>query len=148
MSRLRLLTAGESHGPGLVAILEGLPHGLAVSKASIDADLRRRQSGYGRGGRMKIEKDEVEVLAGLRGGRTLGSPLAMVVRNRDFAKWTDVMDPFEPPTGDRAAARARAEASDVRCADDAAGARMVEAIQAAQREGDSLGGVVEVVAWN
>lgn len=227
MPRLRLLTAGESHGPGLVCILEGLPHGVAVEKAAIDADLKRRQGGYGRGGRMKIEKDQVEVLAGLRGGRTLGSPLAMLVRNLDFEAWTDVMHPFDPPAGarskaltrprpghadlagalklglkdardvlerssarstaarvaagavckallracgvellchvtrigdvaapglspgvDLAAARAQAEASEVRCVDDAAGQAMIAAIQAAQRDGDSLGGVVEVVAWD
>ena len=226
MPRLRLLTAGESHGPGLVAILEGLPHGLAVERAAIDADLKRRQGGYGRGGRMKIEKDEVEVLSGLRGGKTLGSPLAMVVRNLDFAAWTDVMDPFSPPTGERAkaltrprpghadlagalklglhdardvlerssarstaarvaagaackalltacgaqilshvtrigevqapplsseldlrVARDRAEKSEVRCVDDEASAQMIDAIKAAQKAGDSLGGVVEVVCW-
>jgi chorismate synthase len=235
MPRLRLLTAGESHGPALVAILEGLPHGLPVEKAAIDADLARRQSGYGRGGRMKIERDQVEVLGGLRGGRTLGSPLAMVVRNLDFASWTDVMDPWRAPAdkpltrprpghadlagalklglkdardvlerssarstaarvaagavckallracgadlmahvvrigavtapslGDLAApegggaderalkfaaARDRAEASEVRCADDAASARMIDAIKDAQKAGDSLGGVCEVVAW-
>jgi chorismate synthase len=229
MGRLYLSTAGESHGPALVAVLEGLPHGLAVSKEAIDRDLRRRQMGYGRGGRMKIERDEVEVLAGLRGGRTLGSPLAMVVRNRDHEKWLDVMDPFVPATGEAAAAitrprpghvdlagslkyglrdardvlerssarstaarvaagavakamlgacgiemmahvarigdveapplqfhdgrdfaeaRVRAEASEVRCADPAAGARMVAAIAAAQQDGDSLGGICEVIAWN
>jgi chorismate synthase len=219
-----LLTAGESHGPGLVALLEGLPHGLAVERAAIDADLKRRQSGYGRGGRMKIETDTVEVLAGLRGGRTLGSPLAMLVRNADFANWTDVMDPFVAPSGERskaltrprpghadlsgslklglhdardvlerssarstaarvaagavckalladcgaqlmchvtrigeviapslngdwAAAGARAEASEVRCADEAASQRMIAAIVAAQKNGDSLGGVAEVVCW-
>jgi chorismate synthase len=224
MTRLRLLTAGESHGPALVALLEGLPHGLVVDRATIDRDLQRRQGGYGRGGRMKIEKDTVEVLAGLRGGVTLGSPLALVVRNRDFANWTDVMDPFAPPSGarnkaltrprpghadlagalklglhdardvlerssarstaarvavgavckslltacgvemlahvvrigdveapplgaDLVAAREAAEASEVRCVDVEAGARMVAAIQAAQQAGDSLGGVVEVVAW-
>ncbi len=222
MSRLRLLTAGESHGPGLVALLEGLPHGLVVEKSAIDGDLARRQSGFGRGGRMKIESDEVEVLAGLRGGRTLGSPLALLVRNRDFANWTDVMHPFDEPKGakaltrprpghadlsgslklglhdardvlerssarstaarvaagavckallaaagaevmchvtrigdvtappvdgDWASARARAEASEVRCADDAASQQMMAAIAAAQKNGDSLGGVVEVVCW-
>jgi chorismate synthase len=220
------MTAGESHGPGLVAILEGLPHGLAVDKTAIDSDLHRRQLGYGRGGRMKIEKDEVEVLAGMRGGKTLGSPLAMVVRNRDFAAWTDVMDPFAPPTGERSKAltrprpghadlsgamklglhdardvlerssarsttmrvaagavckallracgadmmvhvtrigdvdapaipagmslteaREHAEKSEVRCVDDAAGQKMIAAIQAAQKDGDSLGGVVEVICW-
>ncbi len=224
MARLHLSTAGESHGPGLVAVLAGLPHGLAVSREAIDRDLQRRQMGFGRGGRMKIEHDEVEVLAGLRGGVTLGSPLALVVRNRDFASWRDVMDPFDPPSGARAkaitrprpghvdlagalklglsdardvlerssarstaarvaagavakallrscgvellahvtrigevaaaavqqdfaAARDRAEASEVRCADSDAGAEMVAAIQAAQKDGDSLGGVVEVIAW-
>jgi chorismate synthase len=224
--RLRLLTSGESHGPGLVAILEGLPHGLVVDKGLIDDDLRRRQGGYGRGGRMKIEKDEVEVLGGLRGGRTLGSPLSLVVKNRDFAAWADVMDPFAPPSGQKAKAltrprpghadlagalklslkdardvlerssarsttvrvaagavcrallsscgielmshvrriaaveapplppalpyreaRARAEASDVRCVDDDAGAQMIAAIAEAQRDGDSVGGEVEVIAW-
>jgi chorismate synthase len=225
MGRLRLFTAGESHGPGLVAVLEGLPHGLRVEKEAIDRDLARRQGGYGRGGRMKIEKDQVEVLAGLRGGVTLGSPLAMLVRNLDFAAWTDVMDPFAAPSGARnkaltrprpghadlagalkldikdardvlerssarstaarvaagavckallaqarvellchvcsigeaeappwppglsfEEARARAEASEVRAIDEAAGQAMIAEIQAAQKAGDSLGGVVEVIA--
>lgn len=222
------MTAGESHGPALVAVLEGLPHGLRVAEAAVNADLRRRQMGYGRGGRMKIEKDTVQVLAGLRGGVTLGAPLAMAVHNADFANWRDVMDPFAPPSGERAKAltrprpghadlagalklglhdardvlerssarsttarvaagavckallaacgiellchvarigeaaapplgdwsdaglrRARdlAEASEVRCVEEAAGRAMVAAIQAAQKDGDSVGGVVEVVAW-
>jgi len=223
------MTAGESHGPALVAILEGLPHGLRVDEAAVNADLRRRQGGYGRGGRMKIEKDAVQVLAGLRGGVTLGAPLAMMVPNADFANWTDVMHPFTPPAGERAKALTRprpghadlagalklglhdardvlerssarsttarvaagavckallgacgiemmchvtriadvvapalaaaddaslrrtrdaAEASEVRCADERAGAQMIEAIKAAQKDGDSVGGVVEVIAWN
>jgi chorismate synthase len=96
---LRLTTAGESHGPALVAILEGLPAGLVVDKAAIDADLRRRQQGYGRSPRQQIEQDEVEVLAGLRHGRTLGTPLALVVRNRDHANWEWGMNPW-PPEGD------------------------------------------------
>ncbi|HEX8953552.1 MAG TPA: chorismate synthase, partial [Polyangia bacterium] len=229
MARLRLMTAGESHGPALVAILEGLPHGLRVDEAAVNSDLKRRQGGYGRGGRMKIEKDLVQVLAGLRGGVTLGAPLAMMVPNADFANWTDVMHPFTPPAGERAKAltrprpghadlagalklglhdardvlerssarsttarvaagavckallgacgiellchvtriaeaaapplgatddaslrRARdaAEASEVRCIDERASAAMIEAIKAAQKDGDSVGGVVEVVAWN
>jgi chorismate synthase len=226
MPRLRLLTAGESHGPALVALLEGVPHGLRVEQRAVDDDLRRRQGGFGRGGRMKIEKDQVEVLAGLRGGVTLGAPLALVVRNRDFASWTEVMDPFAPPTGAKALtrprpghadlagalklglhdardvlerssarstaarvaagaickallaacgaevmshvvrigavtapplppiddlplaeARSRAEQSEVRCVDAAASQAMIDAIVAAQKNGDSLGGVVEVVAW-
>ena len=207
-----------------------MPHGLRVDEAAVNADLRRRQSGYGRGGRMKIEKDTVQVLAGLRGGVTLGAPLAMMVPNADFANWTDVMHPFTPPAGERAKAltrprpghadlagalklglhdardvleRSSARSTTARVAagavckallgalrhrDDvsrrahrrsrgagaararrrraARGARrgrgvgralrrrgarrqaMVEAIKAAQKDGDSVGGVVEVVAWN
>lgn len=93
---LGLVTAGESHGPALVAIVTGLPAGLRLEKDVIDADLRRRQQGYGRSPRQKLESDEVEVLAGLRHGRTLGTPLALVVRNRDHANWTWGMSPWEP----------------------------------------------------
>jgi chorismate synthase len=94
---LRFLTAGESHGPGLTVIVEGLPAGVPVDRAAIDADLRRRQGGYGRGGRMKIETDQVDVLSGVRHGKTLGSPVAFLVRNRDFENWRDVMAPDPPP---------------------------------------------------
>ena len=99
---LSLVTAGESHGPALVAIVSGLPAGLVLEKDAIDADLRRRQQGYGRSPRQQIETDEVEVLAGLRQGRTLGTPLALVVRNRDHKNWTWGMNPWPPegePTG-------------------------------------------------
>jgi chorismate synthase len=96
---LGLTTAGESHGPALVAIVTGLPSGLRLDKAEIDADLRRRQQGYGRSPRQKLESDEVDVLAGLRHGLTLGTPLALVVRNRDHANWTWGMSPW-PPEGD------------------------------------------------
>jgi chorismate synthase len=96
---LRLTTAGESHGPALVAIVTGLPAGLVLDKAAIDEDLRRRQQGYGRSPRQQIETDEVEVLAGLRQGRTLGTPLALVVRNRDHKNWTWGMSPW-PPEGE------------------------------------------------
>ena len=96
---LELVTAGESHGPALVAIVSGLPAGLVLDRAAIDADLRRRQQGYGRSPRQKIETDEVEVLAGLRHGRTLGTPLALVVRNRDHKNWTWGMSPW-PPEGE------------------------------------------------
>lgn len=233
MGRLHLRTAGESHGPAIVAVVHGLPHGLSVGKAQIDRELRRRQQGYGRGGRMKIEQDEVEVLSGLRGGHTLGAPLTLVVRNRDFESWRDVMDPFTLPadaaaltrprpghadlagslklglhdardvlerssarsTAARVAAgavakalladcgielmchvvrvaeveappvesdyvaaqqdgrptffeaRERAEASEMRCADASATRRMIDAVKAAQEDGDSVGGVVEVIAW-
>ena len=96
---LRLTTAGESHGPALVALLEGLPAGLVLDRAAIDDDLRRRQQGYGRSPRQKIETDEVEVLAGLRHGRTLGTPLALVVRNHDHENWKWGMSPW-PPDGE------------------------------------------------
>ena len=95
MPRLRLLTAGESHGPLLTALLEGLPAGLRLDVAAIDADLARRQHGYGRGGRMKIERDRVRFTGGLRGGETLGSPLAMTVENLDHGVWEKVMGPLE-----------------------------------------------------
>ena len=91
---LRLTTAGESHGPALTAILEGLPAGLAVDRERLASDMARRQHGYGRGGRMKIETDAVEITAGVRGGATLGSPVAFRIENRDFANWKPVMDPW------------------------------------------------------
>ena len=99
---LRLTTAGESHGPALVAILTGFPAGLELDRDAIDADLARRQQGYGRSPRQQIEQDRVEVLAGLRHGRTLGTPLALVVRNADHKNWTWGMSPWPPegePTG-------------------------------------------------
>jgi chorismate synthase len=96
---LSLVTAGESHGPALVAILSGLPAGLVLDREAIDRDLRRRQEGYGRSPRQRIESDTVEVLAGLRHGRTLGTPLALVVRNRDHPNWEWGMSPW-PPDGE------------------------------------------------
>ena len=98
---LSLVTAGESHGPALVAIVCGLPSGLVLDKTAIDADLHRRQQGYGRSPRQQIEQDTVEVLAGLRHGRTLGTPLALVVRNRDHKNWEWGMSPW-PPDGEPA----------------------------------------------
>src|ERR671936_346771 len=91
---LRFTTAGESHGPGLTAVLEGLPAGLRLTPEDVDRDLARRQLGHGRGGRMKIEKDRAEVTAGLRHGRTLVSPVALRVVNRDFANWEECMNPW------------------------------------------------------
>ncbi|MBA7498514.1 Chorismate synthase [subsurface metagenome] len=88
---MRYLTAGESHGKGLVAILEGLPAGLKLSSQDIDRELRRRQAGYGRGKRMKIEKDKVEIISGVRMGRTLGSPIALLIKNLDWENWRQVM---------------------------------------------------------
>jgi chorismate synthase len=88
---LRFTTAGESHGRALIAIVEGLPAGLPVDHELIDNELRRRQLGYGRGGRMKIERDHAEILTGVRHGLTLGSPLALLVENKDWPNWTDVM---------------------------------------------------------
>jgi chorismate synthase len=96
---LRLATAGESHGPALVAILTGLPAGLRLDRDAVDADLRRRQQGYGRSPRQQLETDQVEVLAGLRHGVTLGTPLALVVANRDHKNWLWGMSPW-PPEGE------------------------------------------------
>lgn len=96
---LSLTTAGESHGPALVAVVTGLPAGLVLDRAAVENDLRRRQQGYGRSPRQQIETDTVEVLAGLRHGRTLGTPLALVVRNRDHENWAWAMSPW-PPEGE------------------------------------------------
>ncbi len=223
MSRLRYLTAGESHGPGLTAVLDGCPAGLAVDPAAVDAELGRRQSGYGRGDRQSIEQDRVRVLGGVRHGRTTGAPLALFVPNRDAANWGDALA-VEAPAGDesaaervvvprpghadlggallyglddirdvieRASARETAakvacgavakrllaalgctvashvvaigevtagsgmtladvgavEASPVRCRDAEAGRRMMAVIDAAKQAGDTVGGVVEVLAF-
>ncbi|MBV9195919.1 MAG: chorismate synthase [Solirubrobacterales bacterium] len=91
---LALTTAGESHGPGLTCIVEGLPAGLELDRDALDRDLARRQLGHGRGGRMKIERDRVEVTGGLRHGRTLGGPIALQIRNRDYANWEERMNPW------------------------------------------------------
>ncbi|MDH4044894.1 MAG: chorismate synthase [Gemmatimonadota bacterium] len=221
---MRFTTAGESHGQALLAILEGVPAGLPLRAAHVDADLRRRMMGHGRGARMKIEADQVEILSGVRAGETLGSPIALLIRNRDWEHWQDVMavepDPpkaaprrravHRPRPGhadlvgalkydrtdardilERASARetaarvacgavcrvllacfdveigshvirigdveapspdglpvplnAVADASPVRCLDATAAGAMVAAIDAAKRDRDTLGGVVEVV---
>ncbi|MET8339397.1 chorismate synthase [Streptosporangium canum] len=227
---LRWLTAGESHGPELVAILEGLPAGVGVTTADIDGALARRRLGYGRGARMKFEQDVVNVVGGVRHGRTLGSPIAIRVGNTEWPKWETVMaaDPVDPallegqarnaprsrprpghadlagmqkygfddarPVLDRASARETAarvalgqvaknflkqalgvdivshvvsigaaqatqgvvpgpgdmemvDADPVRCADPAGSAAMVAEIDKAHKEGDTLGGVVEVLAY-
>jgi chorismate synthase len=94
MAALRFTTAGESHGPGLVAIVEGLPAGLELSRERLDREMARRQLGHGRGGRMKIESDAVEIRSGVRHGRTLGSPVAVLVANRDYANWEERMNPW------------------------------------------------------
>src|ERR687895_2043836 len=91
---LRFVTAGESHGPGLTPVLEARPAGLELGPEDIDRDLARRQLGHGRGGRMKIEKDRAEVVAGVRHGRTLGSPVALRVENRDYRNWEERMNPW------------------------------------------------------
>ncbi|HCU24873.1 MAG TPA: chorismate synthase, partial [Deltaproteobacteria bacterium] len=91
MTHLRYLTAGESHGPSLTAILEGMPSGLALSIADINHQLARRQKGYGRGGRMKIETDEVEITSGVRHALTLGSPISLLIQNRDWKNWQEEM---------------------------------------------------------
>ena len=228
---VRWLTAGESHGPALVAIIEGLPAGIEVSSADIDLDLARRRLGAGRGARMKFERDQMRFVGGVRHGQSMGGPIAIEVANSEWAKWETVMapDPVDPevlaqlarnapltrprpgqadlvgmqkygfedarPVLERASARetaarvalgavARAflrqvagievlshvvrigtvevptgvvplmsdsdliDESPVRCIDDTQGAAMVEEISAAHRDGDTLGGVVEVVAYN
>ena len=220
----RFTTAGESHGRGLVAILEGIPAGLPVSADRVDAELKRRQGGYGRGARMKIESDRIEWLAGIRAGETLGSPIAVLVWNRDWEHWQDVMAPEADSPGserrrqvtrprpghadlagslkydrtdardilERASARetvarvacgaickillgefaieigshvvelggvtaksisplpsplnAAADESPVRCLDPEAEREMIRRIDAAKAAGDTLGGIVEVVA--
>ena len=219
---LRYLTAGESHGPQITAIVSGFPAGVPVTASEINRDLSRRQKGYGRGGRMKIEKDTVEILSGVRFGKSMGSPVTLVVRNLDYETWREVMSPergepeeahqvTRPRPGhadlagclkygckdarnilERASAREtavrvavgalckqllsefgmavfshviqigrvtssvagltlqeiqeRAEASEVRCADSAAAGEMKRIITEAAENGDTVGGVVEVIA--
>ncbi|HUF04143.1 MAG TPA: chorismate synthase [Aridibacter sp.] len=222
--RFEFRTAGESHGKALVALVEGVPSGLAIDKAFIDSELARRQLGYGRGGRMKIENDRVEILSGVRHGTAIGSPIALMIENLDFVHWQEVMAsevPDELPKNDRVVKRPRPGHADLaggqkfevrdlrnvlerasaretaarvacgalakillaefgieirshvivlggipenpldvtwdeinsipadsplRCADQEAESRMVEAIDRAKEEGDTLGGVFEVVA--
>lgn len=106
----RFTTAGESHGKALVAIVEGLPSGLEIDVEQINHELWRRQQGYGRGGRMKIEADKVEILSGVRHGKTLGSPVSMLIENRDFVHWTEVMSvdkPAQEPKNPRVVKRPR-----------------------------------------
>jgi len=222
---LRFLTAGESHGPALTAIVEGMPAGVPVTEEAINRHLARRQVGFGRGERMKIERDSARVLSGIRFGQTLGSPIGLLIENRDWANWTDRMRQFGPPDQfvppisvprpghadlpgmvkydtpdlrnilERASARetaarvavgalarclldalgirifshvlaiggvhaqidlsdpadysqieATAEASDLRCADPQAAEAMRERIREAGKAGDTLGGIVQVIA--
>ena len=96
----RFLTAGESHGPCLTAVIEGLPAGLFIDISAIQADLARRQQGFGRGGRMKIEQDQAEILSGVRFGYTLGSPLTIAIRNRDWENWQERMAAHGQPAGE------------------------------------------------
>ena len=104
MSEMRFMTAGESHGPQLTAILEGIPAGVKIDVEAINKDLARRQQGYGRGGRMKIESDKVEITSGIRFGETIGSPITLVVKNRDFENWQGRMAAFGEPTGEKVTA--------------------------------------------
>lgn len=225
MTAFHFTTAGESHGPALTTIVEGVPAGLPLGAEGIDRELRRRQGGYGRGGRMRIESDRAEILSGVRHGETLGSPVSLLIRNRDWENWTDAMsaEPAEDGIGEKALRRvylprpghadlvgvlkydredardilerasaretaarvaagaiakrlldelgvtigshvtmlggieaaplaelpgdlnAAADLSPVRCLDSEAEGRMIEAIDAARREGDTLGGTFEVV---
>jgi chorismate synthase len=214
VSNLRFLTAGESHGPGLTILVEGMPAGVPVSEEQIAVDLRRRQGGYGRGGRMLIEQDYAFITAGVTNGLTTGAPIALTIENKDYANWKDkVLPPITVPRPghadlsgalkyqhndmrlvlERSSARettarvaaagiakallselgvrtgahvvaiggvtapvsdlpweelfARAEESEVRCPDPEASARMIARIDQAKEDRDSLGGIVEVVAW-
>jgi len=224
LGAFRFLTAGESHGEALTAVVDGVPAGLRLAEADIDVDLARRQRGYGRGGRMKIERDRVHILSGVRWGLTLGSPITLQIANRDWENWKETMSVAPPATGaapkevtrprpghadlagamkyghrdirnvlERSSARettarvavagvarrlldefgisilshvveiggvrvpesldlswdeirARAEASEVRCADPETETAMIAAIDEAKAKGDTLGGVFEVVA--
>jgi len=210
MPELRYFTAGESHGQCLIGVVEGLPAGLKLDRAAINRDLARRQQGYGRGGRMKIEADEAEIVSGVRHDETIGSPVTLMVKNRDF-KINELPAVTKPRPGhadlagvikydrqdardilERSSAREttmrvaiggvcklllaqvgvdivghivslgtvqaktdgltfaqireRSEASEVRCADPEAGKKMIEAIDAAKGQGDTIGGVFEVIA--
>jgi chorismate synthase len=105
MAHFSFITSGESHGKGLIVTVQGLPAGLPVDADQINYQLRRRQQGYGRGGRMKIEQDEVEVFSGIRHGKTLGSPISLIIKNRDYENWKDVMDSREREFSDQKRAR-------------------------------------------
>jgi len=211
MGTLRFLTAGESHGKCLVAVLDGLPAGVPIDLGAIDAEMKRRQFGYGRGPRMKFESDQVEILSGLRRGKTLGSPVALQIMNKDFSidrlpvvtqprpghadltgamkyDHRDIRNVLErasaretaarvavgavckqllgqldielashvvaigsvhakpAPSMSAAQVRKRADASPVRCLDAAASRKMVRAIDACAKRGDTLGGIFEVLA--
>ena len=91
MDKIRFLTAGESHGKALTGIIEGVPAGLSIDSNYINEQLARRQKGYGRGGRMKIEKDQVQILSGVRNGKTMGSPISLMIENLDWENWKDIM---------------------------------------------------------
>ena len=107
--QLRYLTGGESHGRLLLSVLEGIPSGLPLTAEEINQDLRRRQGGYGRGGRMRIEKDQVELVAGVRHGKTLGGPIGLIVQNRDWQNWQKVMavEPVEESAVERVVTKPR-----------------------------------------
>ena len=107
MARITFRTAGESHGPALVSLIEGVPAGLPLLVAQVDVELARRQQGYGRGRRMQIEQDRAEFLGGVRAGETLGSPIAMLIRNRDWKNWEAIMDPAPRPEDDTPQGRTR-----------------------------------------
>ena len=222
----KFTTAGESHGKALLAIIEGLPAGLEIKREKINFELWRRQQGYGRGGRQKIEKDEINILSGIRHGKTLGSPISLIIENRDFVHWEEIMSAEEPKSFpknprtvkrprpghadlaggqkfqtrdlrdilERASARETAarvacggfakqllekfgveikshviklgsvpespllknwdeisaidENSPLRCADKKIEKQMIESVDLAKSEGDTLGGIFEVVAKN
>lgn len=152
---LRFFTAGESHGPCLTAIVEGFPAGFPIDITQINHDLSRRQQGYGRGGRMKIEKDEALIHSGVRWGESLGSPITLVVQNRDWRNWEKRMSPFaEDKDGSIAVTRPgyadltceKTEVYPVRLTDGEAEKKIIALIDQCKKQGDTLGGVVEVAA--
>lgn len=111
MGSIRYITSGESHGKGLTAIIEGIPSNLELTVDFINKELSRRQMGYGRGGRMKIETDKAEIFSGVRFGRTLGSPVALFIENKDWENWQEIMTPSPPaplPVGEGSARTASA----------------------------------------
>src|SRR5471030_1744195 len=105
---LRFTTAGESHGQALISVLEGMPAGVPLLAADVDVELGRRQQGYGRGRRMQIERDTAEFLSGVRAGETIGSPIAMLIQNRDWKNWQEIMDPAPRETDAEGTLRRRA----------------------------------------
>ena len=165
---LRYLTSGESHGQSLISIIDGLPSNVELNFDEINAELKKRQCGYGRGGRMKIESDKVNILGGVRGKKTLGGPVSIEVKNRDYQNWTEYMAPMDdvdfetrkvdnvrPGHADLVGClkydfedARNVDSSEVRCANKDMEAKMIAQIDEIKNERDTIGGVVEVRVKN